>query len=331
MSRKAKNPAVVRQVFETALNAIKPPIAKGSDIVVERLKFDRLLMAGKFLERGQAWNCLVITTSNPGTTERVFSNLLVKSLVEAAVHSQDGAVEVIGNCTILAMPERFQAEFMHLAVDVLSLWGSGGSITQVVDLIDAWQVAFAQDTPPSRQRLLGLWGELFLIHMAPNPDHLVEAWHVDPTGTFDFLFADGLVLEAKTTQRSHRQHHFSSGQVGPHTPKSMLLASTMTQRSDTGLSINSLKDLIIENISSPASVHLFMTKFLNEFDPSWTQLDDLAWDATLARNSVRIFTRSDLSFPAFEFPITEVTWIQDFDSIVGTSPRLQKSTAPYFS
>lgn len=101
--------------------------------------------------------------------------------------------------------------FLVLLEDAATRLGPEPSWPGIVAFVDEWQDLLARRAPLSAEQQLGLWGELFVIESAANPDLLVAAWLGPDAGAVDF-FVDGIGLEVKTSRRRH-SHHVSLSQV----------------------------------------------------------------------------------------------------------------------
>ena len=110
------------------------------------------------------------------------------------------------------------------------------------ELIDGLLELFRKLAPAPDGSVVGLWGELLLIHLAALPEQFVDAWHIRTTDGFDFAFPDKRI-EVKTTESPSREHDFSLRQVRPARPTDFL-ASIKLSRSSAGFSVLDLVRLI---------------------------------------------------------------------------------------
>lgn len=79
------------------------------------------------------------------------------------------------------------------------------SLTQII--IDLFK-----KLPNNKKTILGLWGELFLIHASTDPIKTLNAWHGHPQDKYDF-YDNNEAIEVKCTKQTSRVHEFSNEQL----------------------------------------------------------------------------------------------------------------------
>ncbi|QIM54764.1 PD-(D/E)XK motif protein [Hydrogenophaga crocea] len=109
-------------------------------------------------------------------------------------------------------------------------------------VVEALLELFRKMAAPAEKSVVGLWGELLLIHLAEDPNSFVDAWHSRATDAFDFEF-ETQRIEVKSTERALRQHEFSLKQVRPGRDGD-LIASVTLSRSSNGKTVLDLARLI---------------------------------------------------------------------------------------
>jgi len=107
---------------------------------------------------------------------------------------------------------------------------------------------FAAIKKPSRETLIGLWGELFIINASNNVEDLVKAWHPETTDRFDF-YSQNQALEIKTTTSNNRIHNFSYEQLSASNEK-LVISSLMLRFSRSGKSLDDLKKEILDQVQN---------------------------------------------------------------------------------
>ena len=105
---------------------------------------------------------------------------------------------------------------------------------------------FEKISKPSREILIGLWGELFTINSSKNVDTFVKAWHPETTDRFDF-YSNNQALEIKTTTSNDRIHNFSYEQLNVGNEK-LVVSSIMLRQNRDGKSLEDLKNEILTQI-----------------------------------------------------------------------------------
>ncbi|MBX7134342.1 MAG: PD-(D/E)XK motif protein [Fimbriimonadaceae bacterium] len=140
---------------------------------------------------------------------------------------------------------------------------------------------------PAETSVLGLWGELFLISVASDPDRMVGAWHVMPNDRYDFAFQDQRI-EVKTTV-GRRHHTFSLVQLNPPKGVEAAIASIVTEVSAAGATVRELIATICDRaLSSEVASQLLIStsKVLGSDIAAW---GDSRYDQARAAESLRFF------------------------------------------
>jgi hypothetical protein len=104
--------------------------------------------------------------------------------------------------------------FLVLVVDIARRLRSSGeedAWEAIVRWVEEWQVLLTRRVVLTTEQQLGLWGELWIVSVAGNPDSLVEGWRGPEREATDF-FLGGIALEVKASRRAH-VHHVSLRQV----------------------------------------------------------------------------------------------------------------------
>ena len=139
------------------------------------------------------------------------------------------------------------------------------------------------------EQQLGLWGELWVISNAVNPDRLIEAWRGPEGEVVDFFF-DGVALDVKVSRRAH-VHHVSQRQidlpVGLH--KAYLLSIWVGVEPVRGISLAELVDATLGRVSdapallrqvallgyTPLDRDQYATRFIPLDTPRWFRAEDV--------------------------------------------------------
>lgn len=66
--------------------------------------------------------------------------------------------------------------------------------------------------PNNKKTIIGLWGELFLIHASKEPIKTLKAWHNHQKDKYDF-YDNNEAVEVKCTKQTSRVHEFSNEQL----------------------------------------------------------------------------------------------------------------------
>ena len=182
--------------------------------------------------------------------------------------------------------------FLVLVMDICRrLASSAGETTwpTILALVEEWQTLLARRAVLTAEQQLGLWGELWVISKAVNPDPLVAAWRGPEGEAADFFF-DGIALEVKVSRRAH-VHHVSQRQidlpVGMH--KAYLLSVWVGVEPVRGISLAELVDTALARVSdapallkqvallgyTPLDRDQYGTRFIPLDTPRWFRAEDV--------------------------------------------------------
>lgn len=182
--------------------------------------------------------------------------------------------------------------FLVLVVDIAGRLVSTGREVgwpTVLAWVEEWQMLLARRAVLTPEQQLGLWGELWIISKAVNPDPLVAAWRGPEGEAVDFLF-DGVALEVKVSRRA-RVHHVSQRQidvpVGIH--RAYLLSVWVGIDPIRGISLAELVDAALARVSdaptllkriallgyAPLDRDQYGTRFIPLDSPLWFRAEDV--------------------------------------------------------
>jgi hypothetical protein len=182
--------------------------------------------------------------------------------------------------------------FLVLVMDIGRRLASAAGETSwptILALVEEWQMLLARRAVLTAEQQLGLWGELWVISKAVNPDPLVAAWRGPEGEAADFFF-DGIALEVKVTQRPH-VHHVSQRQIdspaGMH--KAYLLSVCVGIEPVRGICLAELVDAALARVSdapgllkqiallgyTPLDREQYRTRFIPLDTPRWFRAEDV--------------------------------------------------------
>lgn len=181
--------------------------------------------------------------------------------------------------------------FFVLVVDIARRLATAGEISwpTILAWVEEWQMLLARRATLTAEQQLGLWGELWVISNATDPDPLVTAWRGPEGEAVDFFF-DGVALEVKVSRRAH-VHHVSQRQidlpVGVH--KAYLLSVWVGIEPVRGISLAELVDAALARVSdapsllkqiallgySPLDRDQYATRFTPLETPLWFRAEDV--------------------------------------------------------
>lgn len=180
--------------------------------------------------------------------------------------------------------------FAVLAADVESrIDPTATKWADVLAVVEEWQSLIAPRGAPSTEHEVGLWGELWMLAHADDPDRILASWRGPDREAADFHL-DGRALEIKTSRR-RGEHHVSQKQlVSPMgDAEAWLLSMWVGVDPIRGVTATELADLLRSRVSDPvealrrlgaagytlADRNLYQTKLVLLATPSWYRVEDV--------------------------------------------------------
>jgi hypothetical protein len=178
--------------------------------------------------------------------------------------------------------------FLNLCVELTKKLGEEPDIKDVYNFIENTKRLFEQLTNKKNTEEIGLWGELFLISQSKEINYIIESWHVNKSDRFDFN--DGFnKIEAKTTKKSERIHHFSLNQLDKLQASKTLICSIMTSESGKGTTVFELYESILDKIIDQTVKEKFRKKMF-EICGSELISFDTKFDVGMAESSLKFYS-----------------------------------------
>ena len=166
----------------------------------------------------------------------------------------------------------------------------------------------------SEESLIGLLGELVVIHQAENPETLVKYWHSNIDAYFDFS-TENFRLEVKTSKSSLRNHNFSSNQIGTDLDNKTYISSVILSLVEQGTTLSSLVDMISEKLSKDLAA-----KLLNVVVGTLGVIPDVVKSLNI---DLEMTSKSIVNIPAVKIPrpernpgVISMHWIANLDHCV---------------
>jgi len=212
-------------------------------------------LAGSFFGKGKTGESvlLVPTSAEPSPSDRSTGGVSlsfsrdVRFDVRGAPFTSPAAILGCGNDALLST-------FRVLARDVAERADARTrrpSPRLVSQLLSSWEQLLRARRVLSRDEEVGLWGELWTIHLCPDADTAVTVWRGPDAAPIDFV-GGGIGIECKTTLR-RLEHHVSQAQVDrPLGDLPVFLLSLWVDQDDvSGKTINGLVGDLAHRVTSP--------------------------------------------------------------------------------
>jgi len=230
----------------------------------------------------------------------VLQNLSVLHNIDCRMQDSDGGtsthrVSVIRCC---GDDQLIREYFLRALAPILASLPARPAREQVVAAIATLIELFRRTTQPPRKTVLGLWAELFVICLAPEPAALLRYWHTGPEDRFDFA-EDSQRLEVKAAASRIRAHRFSHEQLRPATGIGVVIGSVLMARSAGGQSVNDLVDEIRHLVADPDLLVRLDAVVADTLGSDWRSAQEERFDRQLATDTLRFLdARTIPSVPA---------------------------------
>jgi len=172
---------------------------------------------------------------------------------------------------------------------VAMLFESGVEQTpeSIRELLDDLVNLFSALTRPALKSLIGLWGELFVIHQSKSVTDLVVAWHSTPQDKFDFAAGHERVEVKSTT--GVRIHNFAHAQLAMPKGVRVTVASVILTPSTEGATCTDLVQLILARLPSGAHPKKFVDLVVRTLGEDWRRQSGERYDLEQAQLSLRFY------------------------------------------
>ncbi|ROS86090.1 PD-(D/E)XK motif protein [Muribaculaceae bacterium Isolate-039 (Harlan)] len=152
---------------------------------------------------------------------------------------------------------------------------------------------FASSKEVSKDIIVGLWAELFVIDQSKDPNYLLASWHVTPEDKYDFNDGESKI-EVKATTGEKHAHAFSIDQLNPNPHSDLIIASILIQQSGIGESIMNLMDRIYPRVSDLDLQYKLQSIVLQTIGTSWNEVSRMFFDYDYARCTYKLFASTDI-------------------------------------
>ena len=199
------------------------------------------------------------------------------------------ATETLTTVLCTSQDPIIQGYFAHVCETIVRIVGPQPTLQQVVDAVRRLVDLFQRLTRPTSQSVIGLFGELYVIHTSTSPATAVEAWHSAIDERFDFSIGE-IRLEVKATSTRQRAHSFSLEQCLPPPATLGLLISLFVETSGGGMSFLELLERIEQQLAGKLDLILKLQEIVAEgLGVTAAAALSMRFDEKLARSSLQVY------------------------------------------
>ncbi len=208
--------------------------------------------------------------------------------------------------------------FLQLVGALLDVFVPDGEKTLAGFLDDLIEL-FRGFLRPTREGVMGCWGELFVISRSADVDLAVESWHSTPHDRFDFS-RNHERIEVKTTT-GPRVHQFSHEQLVEFPGRRVTIASVVLTSDSEGLSCADLVSRIKDRLRNPELIRSVLSQLVLSLGSEWTRQDSGRFNIDEAERSIRFIDVKAVPKLVCEVPprVASVQYrsdLQDSDEVV---------------
>jgi len=214
--------------------------------------------------------------------------------------------------------------FMQISQMILGVLEKNPSFPHVVDTVNRFVDIFQKLSIPARKSVTGLFGELYIIHVAESPANVLSAWRIENEDRFDFSI-DNIRIEVKVSTSRDRAHFFSREQCFPPENTLGLLFSLFLDSAGGGLSLEELVKKIELQIGNDPKLNLKLHEGIVDcLGSNYLTAASARFDENVAKSSLQIY---DLcSIPAVRNGVPDEVSRIKFYSDISRTPTVSVST-----
>lgn len=247
------------------------------------------------------------------------ANLSYLPRARLRVESAEGSIEeaVYSVLTCRSPDTELRHYFFRVVAALIDELGASPDVATIDSALARLLELFRALERPGSRSVQGLWAELLVIKLSPDPALGVAAWHAEPEAVHDFA-AGSDRLEVKGTTRSIRQHHFRLEQLAPPPEGRLLVASLMLTRTEGGLTVPELVQqvfaLLPDATEHRARLEAVVAASLGN---DWRLVSGVGFDEQAAQASLRFYESTDVPSvdPNTPLGVSEVRFLVDLSAI----------------
>ncbi len=267
--------------------------------------------------------CLLVSTG-PGAKGQTRVPLVLENLAvlfDLSCHvSAPSTVPQSGTFSVIkcvSADAAVRLHFLALLPGISAALGRTSDRAKIASVVDDIVELFRALSAIPKKEIQGLWGELLLIYRANDAVALAEAWHAESTDRYDFN-QGAERIDAKTSSRAQRRHHFTLEQLTPPAGTRLIIASMFVQTSGAGAGVFDLLDAIRPRLGGNLQLHLRLTRLVHQtLGTAWQTARNIRFDVEAASQSLRFFEGSSIPRVATPLPedVSEVRFVADLERI----------------
>ena len=270
---------------------------------------------------------LLIRDVTDAMPSRKYEHLDISIVPRKELHIPGSNMEMLSNCLMLRADDGVEAPALSLILDRLFDHSPSGAfsashLASVLDEVE--EIMRRPRKPPSKEEVLGAWGELRLILMlvqsAGDPTvqrAIVSGWEGEVREKLDCRFFHARwAIEVKTTMGLSREHHLHGiGQVTlPPGFDSGTLASLMVEEGE-GLTCLDLLGMLEQAACGSEAEQIGFSELLaSRILVRGPECEDERYAFQLVQNGLEFYDFEQVPIPGEADGVTPIEWLSDLSS-----------------
>ena len=277
-----------------------------------------------------------------------FENLTIRNKKEKIVERRGQPNLTLKNCLEIELEPFCDSNLLVRILDTLSNEEPSGRFDSslLLDVIKrVLQLVKRPPKPPSKQEVVGAWGELLLLHsfIKSADSHelqsrLINGWEASPTNRsiIDFMFPflkSGLALEVKTSciGRTHHFHGLPQVTIPDDYSHGLIASLIISENNTTGQTcadlVSSIKKIFVGTENEIASaLGDFVMKVLTRGAASTDERFRFKHD----ESSLKVIQMSEVPRPILSPGVKEVEWSAEVDDCPAVDKSIISTISPGF-
>ena len=223
----------------------------------------------------------------------------------------------------LARDRELKRYFLSVCEVVLQEVGTAPRDESVAKAIARLARVLESTQYPPRQRVDGLFGELFVILRCRDPVRAVAAWRIEEESRFDFV--DGhTLIDVKVSRGPERRHWFSYHQCNVRQGQVAVVVSALIERRANGLTMEGLVDSVCRLVEARIDLVLKIHEVVaTTLGTALSKAMTVAFDERGIEASMRLFDMREIPAVRCKLPheVSQVRFRVDLSKTIGLTSR----------
>lgn len=275
---------------------------------------------------------LLVSDVTDAMPSRKYEHLDISIMPRKELHIPGKSMETLSNCLMLSSDDGVEASALSLILDRLFDYSPSGifSASHLISVLDEVEEILRRPRrPPSKEEVLGVWGEMRLILMLvqstgdPTVQRaIVSSWEGEVREKLDCRFFHARwAIEVKTTMGLMREHHLHGVEqvTLPAGFEKGTLASLMVEEGE-GLTCSDLLRMIEQAAMGSEAERIGFSEILaTRVLVRGPECEDERFSFQLIQNGLEFYDFENVPTPGEADGVTPIEWLSDLSSSISLS------------